>query len=407
MLHAPDFATMIVVGTAVNFVLNISFWFSYARRLTASELLYWSIGLMLNFLGAAILAMRDLLPAFITGEIGGMLFVSFMGFMLLGFQAFFGRPLNWLYVAAVPVFYAVTMFPFVGTEMGLAIGALEIFVSIALGSLLICREFMLRNRTEQLSTMPLAIVVYGSFAALQLVCLVAGILSPLMEANGVVQSSWIGWAMMVIVLHKAMCVLVILLLVSDRIEARLRELANTDMLTGVHNRRAFVSAVDAALANAPQSMMLAIFDLDHFKRINDTYGHLAGDAVLQSFCQTIGSVMTPSLKFGRMGGEEFAMFAPVIRKDKTLEFLDRIRTLVSETKVPFAGHEIDMQVSIGVTFSEVAGTNLDAMMAAADCALYMAKREGRNRICEFHPSFRLVNLLDEAGKRDHGQIKVA
>ena len=204
--------------------------------------------------------------------------------------------------------------------------------------------------------------------------------------------------MLVIVLHKGMCALVIVVLYSDRIENQLRVLANTDMLTGIPNRRSFVSQVDALLRNPPQNMMLAIIDLDHFKRVNDTYGHLAGDRVLQAFASHVASQLTPATRFGRLGGEEFALFAPVIQPQQSLDFLERLRESVSQLQLDFDESVIEIRISIGVSFSSMSGNDLDAMMVAADIALYTAKRDGRNRVCEFHPSQRLSQFFDGSEK---------
>jgi len=394
MAFIPDFVTIAVVCVAVSFVVNLGFWTVFWRRLASREVQFWCLGLFLNVVGGLLLFGIDRHPDVFFGLFGGAMAASHMGFMLLGFQTFFRRSLDWSYVIAVPVVYVVSMFPFVGTEMGLKLGAVEVFAAMALGALLICREIIQQRRMEVLPSAPLAVTVYGGFAMLQGISVMLGLLFPVLRTESGVHSSWVGWAMLIVVLHKGLCALVIVVLYSDRIESQLRVLADTDMLTGVHNRRSFVSQVESLLKNPPQNMMLAIIDLDHFKRVNDTYGHVAGDKVLKAFADHISAGLTPSMRFGRLGGEEFALFAPVKQPHLSLEFLDRLKESVSSIKLDFADDHLAIRMSIGVSFSNVSGNDLDAMMVAADIALYTAKREGRNRVCEFHPSQRLSQFFE-------------
>ena len=398
MAFNPDFMTIAVVCTAVNLVVNVGFWTVFWRRLQSQEVCFWCLALFINLVGTLLLLKVNRHPDAVFGLVGGALQASYMGFMLLGFQSFFKRPLEWSYTLVVPFIYCVSMAPFVGTEIGLKIGSVEIFAALALGAMLISREIIFQHRAEGLSSAPLAVTVYCSFALLQGVCVILGLLFPVLRTETGIQSDWVGWAMLVIVLHKGMCALVIVVLYSDRIENQLRVLANTDMLTGIPNRRSFVSQVDALLRNPPQNMMLAIIDLDHFKRVNDTYGHLAGDRVLQAFASHVASQLTPATRFGRLGGEEFALFAPVIQPQQSLDFLERLRESVSQLQLDFDESVIEIRISIGVSFSSMSGNDLDAMMVAADIALYTAKRDGRNRVCEFHPSQRLSQFFDGSEK---------
>ena len=396
MAFKPDFDTIAVVCTAVNIVVNVGFWTVFWRRLSSPEVQFWCIGLFLNMVGSVLLLGVDRHSHIFFGLTGGVLQVSYMGFVLLGFQSFFKRSLDWSYVVIVPLIYLVSVAPFAGADIAVKIGSVEIFAALALGAMLVFREIILQNNAGGLTSAVLAGTVYSSFALYQAVCVILALLFPITRTDIGIQSGWVGWAMLYGVLHKGMCALVIVVLYSDRIENQLRILADTDMLTGIANRRSFVSQVELLLKNPPQNMMLAIIDLDHFKRVNDTYGHVAGDKVLKAFAAHVASELTPSMRFGRLGGEEFALFAPVKQPHLSFELLDKLRESVSNIRMDFTDESLVIRMSIGVSFSNVSGNDLDAMMVAADIALYTAKREGRNRVCEFHPSQRLTQFFDES-----------
>jgi diguanylate cyclase (GGDEF)-like protein len=388
----------------LNFCVLCGFIAVFWRKTSTLEVRLWSTALFFSFLGSMSVLFVSAQSNPVLGLIGGLMQASFTGIMLLAFQSFFRRPLNWAYALSVPVFFTLTLLPSVRTGLDMKQVMLEIFALMTLGTLLICRDIVIQTRREQFPSAKMAIVLYGSFAVLNVVFIVLELLYPVSRIDGMIQSGWAGWAMLVTVMLKGMCALVIVVLASDRTEAQLRWLANTDMLTGAPNRRSFVANAEALLQNPGQNMMLAIVDLDHFKRINDTYGHLVGDRVLQMFSRHMAAQITPLMRFGRLGGEEFALFCPVIDKKKSLENLDALRKSVSNLVLIADGDDIRVDISIGVSFSHVCGNTLDAMMVAADTALYTAKREGRNRVCEFHPSQRLKQFakdrnLEESGLR--------
>lgn len=152
------------------------------------------------------------------------------------------------------------------------------------------------------------------------------------------------------------------------------EQANTDALTGVSNRRHILQLGEATLADRrvqAQPLSLAICDLDHFKAINDTYGHHTGDAVLCAFCSHVSQQLRPSHMLGRIGGEEFLLLMPGTSLDEAEVVLERLhRSLRSHAGVNFT-------FSAGMAQAS-AGEHLQAVIERADVALYEAKRAGRD-----------------------------
>jgi diguanylate cyclase (GGDEF)-like protein len=172
-------------------------------------------------------------------------------------------------------------------------------------------------------------------------------------------------------------------LVNERKEVATRAAARTDSLTGVANRAAFLEAAKRVLESCRRSqtpVAAIMFDLDHFKDINDKYGHSVGDAVLKRFCHSAVSALRPTDLFGRMGGEEFAAVLPTASIEVALLRAERIRLSFANDCQFVRGHRINATVSGGVSVSMKAAHNLDALLEEADAALYRAKAEGRNRV---------------------------
>ena len=161
--------------------------------------------------------------------------------------------------------------------------------------------------------------------------------------------------------------------------AKLEQLATTDALTGVWNRRKFNELVAAEVARAQryqQPLSLALADVDHFKRVNDTYGHDVGDAVLRELADVLREQVREVDSVARWGGEEFVVLCPGVRTAGCREFAERLRAVVAGRVFPAVGR---VTVSLGVT-AHARGDTPDALFTRADAALYAAKESGRDRV---------------------------
>ena len=175
----------------------------------------------------------------------------------------------------------------------------------------------------------------------------------------------------------------LLALVKERKEAASTMAARTDGLTGIANRAAFMDSGERVIERcrhekAPASVLM--FDLDHFKAVNDTFGHAVGDDVIRKFSEVAGAALLPNDVFGRIGGEEFAVVLPGVSLAAATVRADRIRALFAENCRVVSGRPVEATVSGGVSVSEDASHELSALLECADVALYRAKVEGRNRI---------------------------
>jgi diguanylate cyclase (GGDEF)-like protein len=157
-----------------------------------------------------------------------------------------------------------------------------------------------------------------------------------------------------------------------------------DGLTKLFNKRYLLDRLDAELKFAQRhktAVSLLLLDLDHFKKVNDTLGHLAGDAVLASIAAALGKAVRNEDVVARYGGEEMAIILRAISIDSAAHMAERMRRVVETTAVPFDGKELRVTVSIGVAeYPTTPARTIDELIEAADKALYRAKNSGRNRV---------------------------
>jgi diguanylate cyclase (GGDEF)-like protein len=176
---------------------------------------------------------------------------------------------------------------------------------------------------------------------------------------------------------------ILLAMAKERTELRHRTAAMLDPLTGIANRRAFLQDA-AALSERHRSnakpVTVLLMDLDHFKSINDRFGHAVGDRVLEAFAKATRKVLRDSDLFGRLGGEEFAAILHSADRDEGLALAHGIRESFSKFGRVVDGHAIGATVSIGVSHCEGPAMDVSSLLAQADRALYLAKENGRNRI---------------------------
>jgi diguanylate cyclase (GGDEF)-like protein len=177
----------------------------------------------------------------------------------------------------------------------------------------------------------------------------------------------------------------LMLTVNAQMANRLRHLLSTDELTRLGSRRGFNEQAPGFIARCEQAgNMIAVLmlDIDHFKKVNDRYGHPVGDAILKHCAKQMRSSLRPDAMLARYGGEEFCALVPVDRFEDARAVGERLRQQVNARPFRFAGFEIRCTVSIGIAFAH-ADQPLSQALEQADQALYEAKRTGRNRVTIF------------------------
>ena len=164
----------------------------------------------------------------------------------------------------------------------------------------------------------------------------------------------------------------------------LMELSNTDPLTRLSNRRFLMKTLEKELQRCERSqkgLALIMVDVDHFKRINDSYGHQQGDVVLKTLADQMKGCLRDYDMAARFGGEEFALVLPETAIDEAVHVANRLRVAVSELRFPGEYHDIRLTISLGVaTYPHNKVRTVDDLIREADRALYNAKEKGRNRV---------------------------
>jgi diguanylate cyclase (GGDEF)-like protein len=172
-----------------------------------------------------------------------------------------------------------------------------------------------------------------------------------------------------------------IMMMAERLEKRLRNLADTDYLTGMNCRRAFVEQVERVLARAQidrHSVSMILLDIDDFKKINDTYGHIAGDEVLRDFASNMNDFFRVGDVLGRIGGEEFGVVLANVTTDQAAAIAERLRQVFEASLIDIGKRHIQAKVSIGVASSAEGRSSFEELYHRADEGLYEAKKCGKN-----------------------------
>jgi len=298
------------------------------------------------------------------------------GVVWSGIRLFYGRelrPLAALAGAIVwPVFCAM---PGVG-EGGNARVTLAALLVAAYTFLIACE--LRRERRKSRASRAAGVIVPCLHAAIFLL--------PLMMQRAIPAETapqWVTVFVLETIIYAVGTAFIVLLLVKDHHLYVYRRAATTDHLTGLPNRRAFLqgaSELCARQARKREPVTLMMFDLDHFKSINDRFGHATGDEALKVFAGVLNTGMRADDIIGRLGGEEFAVIVPGTI-DIAEKIGERIRSGFEQAGQVIDGHLVRGTVSIGAAAGHAPVTDLDALIDRADQALYDAKRRGRNRMC--------------------------
>ncbi len=311
-----------------------------------------------------------------------LLALNAVGFVACGMvwnasRVFHGRKPNLpglLFGAIIWIGVAVAL-PSLNVAMRLTVGAAIVAVYAALTASELWSE---RRRTMQKRWPTIAVpVMHG--CVLMLPILLGGLLRPHDESFA--SSIWVTAFSVELILYAIGTVFVIFMLVSDRAVTVHKTAASVDPLSGMLNRRGFSEACLRVIereAAAGRPVTVMIFDIDHFKGINDRFGHPAGDEILKLFSTVVISSLRISDLSGRIGGEEFAALLPCPLEEGVI-VAERVREAFEASNIVCEEGPVDTTVSIGVAGGP-AGTELEVLLAAADTALYQAKRSGRNRV---------------------------
>lgn len=157
-------------------------------------------------------------------------------------------------------------------------------------------------------------------------------------------------------------------------------LASRDSMTGAYNRRKFFELGKQLFSQSDEDFFVSMIDIDYFKKVNDSYGHDAGDMVIKLVSKTISDMLPTNSIFARIGGEEFVSVCKTSSKEETISLFENIREKISSLRVDYNGNEISFTISNGITSKKSSTKSIDELLKESDIALYEAKSSGRNKV---------------------------
>ncbi len=362
---------------------------------------FWAGGVFIAAAGAAISMLRGVVDSLIPLLAGGTLMVLACGLAAMGVQRFYRRPASWMTTLLVTAltFAGLTFFIVVYDDMPIRILIYSIGQSVPIAMTL---KLMLSQNGRKNAGARLA----GIVAVLILVVHAVRSGAALMHVGGemsMVNFNAFHAAMVLVLLFLSMvwnCGF--LLMAIDRLRGEVADLALLDDLTGVANRRQLLQRVSEECAlslRTYEPFVLLAIDLDGFKTINDTHGHAAGDACLRQFTALAQSRLRPGDLLARAGGDEFSVVLPATTLREGAMIARHVLEICGGDAAGSGGADIRIAVSIGVAqWTRQIGSYSDRLIAAADQALYAAKKAGKNRYAIYDPAPAVAEPLPAPAK---------
>ena len=381
-----DSFTILVAGCSLLVLFGAMFLFLWARNRTSSELLWWGLPFVAGSAALAVYIRPDWDSDVISLAIGNAVRVTALGALWQGVRVFHGRPPALLALLGGAVFCAgFCLLPVFAESMVARI----VVVSVLNGIYCALAAYELwRGRSEPLASRWPAMTVFISFGALMVLrAAVAGI-TPFPVGALPVNAAWLGAFIWLTFGHAIFAAVLFLAMTLERREAEQRSYALSDQLTGLMNRRAFAdfaARMSRRRAGIRNAMAILVLDLDHFKQVNDRFGHEVGDRMLKAFADVSENNVRPSDQLFRMGGEEFCFAMPETSLTEAIAVAERLRKAFEACALETSIGPAAATVSIGIAATQYA-VEVEVLLAAADAAVYEAKARGRNRVVVAEPA---------------------
>ena len=376
-----DVNTLFMVTIYVEAILGLLLLFAWVQNTSIHAVAWWGFAHLLRAGSVTLFGMYGQAPDLITIDLANALLFTAFAVTWTGARVFDGRPIEpvymvtgaviWLLVCRLPILAEA-----VDTRALLAAGIITAYTWLT------AFEFW-RGRDEQLVSRWPAIFMLFAHGALFLLRTPLVAVLPWVASNHVYDSVWLTVLSFEALLFTISIAFILLAMAKERTELRHRTAAMVDPLTGIANRRAFLQdAGQLAKRHAakPRPVAVLLIDLDHFKSINDRFGHALGDRVLAIFTETARATVRKADLLGRLGGEEFAAVLYDASKDKAMAVAERMRENFARTALEVDGRPVGATVSIGLVHCDQPAIDMAELLAQADQALYFAKERGRNRV---------------------------
>jgi diguanylate cyclase len=382
---ALDVYTIVVLFAILSLMFSGLFLFARLHAGSIRGVHQWSLASLCMGLGLGLtyLFVTPTYASKFAVVLGASLIAASVALQFSGIQAFKGgRTYKWLAVVFVALVALQNVwFEFVYPSIGYRTVANSLIFALGYAA---CARVLLVHVESPLRS---ALWFTGlSFALLSVVLLIRAIVisQSQLETYGIYASTPVNPPTFLIACIVQLCVTFgFLLMLNHQLVAEIQKLASRDMLTGAYNRRRLneeFTRLQSRSERTGDTFSVMLLDVDDFKSINDTLGHLAGDEVLRKLTNTAQKSIRVEDYFARYGGDEFCILLPSIGVAEAYPLAERLRKTYAATPMHFAGKAINSTISIGVADSSQVGLLFESLMAAADQALYQAKQAGRNKV---------------------------
>lgn len=375
-----DVNTLFMVTIYVEAILGLLLLFAWAQNTQIHAVAWWGFAHLIRAASIVLFGMYGSAPDLITIDLANALLFTAFAVTWTGARVFDGRPVEPVYLVTGAVIWLLVC------RLPVLAEAIETRAMIASGIItaytwLTAYEFW-RGRNEQLVSRWPAIFMLFAHGALFLLRTPLVMLLPWSPTN-MYGSVWLTVLSFEALLFTISIAFILLAMAKERTELRHRTAAMVDPLTGIANRRAFLH--DAGLmakrhAANPRPTAVLLIDLDHFKSINDRFGHALGDRVLEMFTASARQSIRATDLIGRLGGEEFAALLYDTTLEKAVAAAERMRDNFARIAQDVGGRPVCATVSIGLVHCIDPILDVPELLAQADQALYFAKENGRNRV---------------------------
>lgn len=375
-----DLFTLLLVLALCNLAMAGALWIAYAGAMR-DGLAKWEISLCAQGAAWICFAGGDYWPGIGASVLANFLLASSFMLQAGALVEFEQRKAPFGLLMAPPVLAAIIYAALGGDAQWRAVAGNLLHGIFCAG---IFWQLTLKNLYHRRHTRILMLAAYGALSVLFFAHALASIVnpentvSPLDTSLAEAISFLLGAAIVVLTSFG------FLLMHKERADDEMRKLATMDPLTGVFNRRTFIELAERELARCRRSntpIRLLMLDLDHFKRVNDTLGHMVGDDVIKDFAHSVADCLRREDLLVRYGGEEFCVLLPGADAGTALTLADRIRATIGNTQMQTRKGPVHITTSIGICGDEAnAIDSIDSLLACADGALYLAKAAGRNQV---------------------------
>jgi diguanylate cyclase (GGDEF)-like protein len=388
-LHLPTLMVVHALITLISTVVTIYMWLRYRGSRVLPLLVAAGVA---GCVAMLLHASRETLPLTLSSGVGLCLGILAVGLFWQAVVAFEGGRVSIPKASAGALVWMLLWFtPPVQHSVEARTAILGLIV--AGYCLLTARETLARAKHEPLPSRTVAAVANMLRGFLWLAAVPLSIfVAPPYAADGAT-AHWFAYISLANSMLIVLSLVSLLIVAKERDEWRYRLASERDPLTNLANRRTFVTEANEILRQTEGGASLLLFDIDHFKTVNDTYGHAAGDQALLAFSRAIDQRMPKGWLFARIGGEEFACLMPRMSAQQAIAVAENLRLAIADMVMPGV-ETLRVTVSIGICEAPERGAGLDTLLASADAALYRAKADGRNCVRLYEPTA----LLSEAGQ---------